>query len=129
MADDPLQHRAFADAIVERAATQLRELLVRLAREAQPFPPFPGAMFVYGIEVEPPPGSPHGCVILMDDGALYELQIGLDEDAVARGGDQVATRHEATVKLELPSDEYVLFAHRAALAVVAVLEARVGSAP
>jgi hypothetical protein len=128
MTDDPLQHRAFADAIVDRAATQLRALLVRLAREAQPFPPFPGAMFVYGIEVEPPPGSAHGCVIVMDDGDLYELQVGLDEDAVARGGDRVAMRHEANVRLELPPDEYVLFAHRAALALVDHLEARAGGA-
>lgn len=128
MPDDPLQHRAFADAIVERAASQLRDLLGRVVREARPLPPFPAAMFVHGIEVEPPTGSGHGCVIVMDDGELYELQVGLDEDAVARGGDAVATRHEETVPLSLPPDEYVPFAHRAVLAVAEHLAARAGGA-
>jgi hypothetical protein len=124
MASDPLQHRAYADAIVQRAAEQLRELLKRVAAEARPFPPFPGSMFTYGIEVEPPAGSPYGCVILCDDGELYELQIGLDEEEVARGGDHVATRHEASVKLEdLEPADYVAYAHRAVLAAVAHLEA------
>jgi hypothetical protein len=123
MADDPLQHRAFADAIVERAAGQLRELLQRVAKQVDPFPPFPGAMFTYGIEVDPPAGSPHGCVVVMDDGELYELQIGLDEDEIAQGGDHVASRHEATVRLELAPADYVPYAHRAVLALVAHLEA------
>ena len=59
MADrsDPLQQRAVADAIVQRAADGLRELLAALARRIDPFPPFPGALFAYGIEVEPPAAS------------------------------------------------------------------------
>lgn len=123
MAEDPLQHRAFADAIVERAATQLRELMQRMAKQIDPFPPFPGAMFTYGIEVESPPGSPFGCVIVMDDGDLYELQIGLDEEEIARGGDHVASREESTVRIEAPPADYVALAHRAVLALVAHLEA------
>jgi hypothetical protein len=127
MADDPLQHRAYADAIVERAASQLRELLERVAKQLDPFPPFPGAMFTHGIEVDPPAGSEQGCVIVMDDGELYELQIGMDEEEIARGGDHVATRHEAPVKLDLEADEYVAFAHRAVLAIVRELEASGGA--
>ncbi|MBM3141020.1 MAG: hypothetical protein FJZ92_12640 [Chloroflexi bacterium] len=124
MAEDPLQHRAYADALVERAAGQLRDLVQRLAREVAPSPPFPGSMFTYGIEVEPPAGSPHGCVIVMDDGELYELQIGLDDEEVARGGDHVASRRELTVKLELPPADYVAYAHRAVGALVETLEQR-----
>jgi hypothetical protein len=127
VAEDPLQHRAFADAIVERAAQQLRELLQRVAKQIDPFPPFPGAMFTYGIEVEPPAGSPHGCVIVMDDGELYELQIGLDEDEIARGGDHVASRQESPVPLELAPADYVAYAHRAVLALVEHLEASAAS--
>ena len=52
MADDPLQHRAHADLIAQRAADQLRELLRTVASQIDPFPPFPGSMFSYGIEVE-----------------------------------------------------------------------------
>jgi hypothetical protein len=126
MADDPLQHRAFADAIVERAAAQLRELLQRVAKQVDPFPPFPGAMFTYGIEVEATPGSPYGCVIVMDDGGLYELQIGLDDEELARGGDHVASRQERAVALELPPAEFIPLAHRAVLTLVARLEATAG---
>ena len=124
MANDPLQHRAYADAIVERAATQLRDLLKTLAGELQPFPAFPGAMFAYGIEVDPPSGSDLGCVILSDDGELYELQIGLDDEEIARGGDHVATRHEETARLDLPPADYVTYAHRAVQAAIAELERR-----
>ncbi len=123
MADDPLQHRAFADAVVERAATQLRELIERLAKQIDPFPVFPGSMFTYGIEVDPPEGSPYGCVIVMDDGRLHELQIGLDEDELARGGDHVASRNETAVALDLPPADYVPYAWRAVRALVAHLEA------
>ena len=123
MADDPLQQRAFADAIVERASDQLRQLLQQLARAGQPFPPFPGAMFVHGIEVEPPPGSAHGCVIVTDDGALHELQIGLDEEEIARGGDHVATRRETAHLLELAPADFIPHAHRAIRALVDHLEA------
>ena len=123
MAEDPCEQRAFADAIVERAADQLRELLQRLAHAGRPFPPFPGAMFVHGIEVEPPPGSARGCVIVTEDGTLQELQIGLDEDEIARGGDHVATRHEATVSLELAPADFIPYAHRAVQALVDRFEA------
>jgi hypothetical protein len=127
MADDPLQHRAFADAIVERAATQLGELLERVAKQLDPFPPFPGAMFTYGVEVALGDGSPYGCVIVMDDGHLYELQIGLDDEEIARGGDHVASRQETTVRLEPAPAEYIPIAHRAVLALVEQLEATTGA--
>lgn len=123
MADDPLLHRAHADLIAERAAEQLRELLKTLAGQIDPFPSFPGAMFAYGIEVEPPDagGDARGCVILAEDGELYELQIGLDEEQV-EGGSQVAMRAEERVPLEdLSPAEYVGYAHRAVTAAVEYL--------
>ena len=119
---DPFQQRAVADAIVQRAADGLRELLVALARRSDPFPPFPGALFAYGIEVEPPAASDLGCVILGDDGALYELQLGLDADQIAAGGDAVAARYEQLVKLDLPPADYIAYAHRAVDAATDYLE-------
>ena len=66
-----------------------------MAAEIDPFPPFPGSMFSYGIEVDPgaggasgsagPEGAGRGCVVLAEDGELYELQIGLDVDQVESG--------------------------------------------
>ncbi len=112
-----------ADAVVTRAADQLREQLKRVAAAVDPFPAFPGAVFAYGIEVEPI-GTEHGCVILGDDGALYELQIGMDAAPAAFDSDQVATRHEELVPLEVPPAEFVTYAHRAITAAAAYLEAQ-----
>ncbi len=120
MAEDPLLHRAHADLIAERAAGQLRELLKKLVAEIDPFPPFPGAMFAYGIEVEPPAGAgdAHGCVILAEDGELYELRVGMDVEAVASGS-ALAIRSEERIDLDgLTPAEYVGYAHRAVAAAV-----------
>jgi len=123
MADDPLLHRAHADLIVQRTADQLRELLKKLVAEIDPFPPFPGSMFAYGIEIEPPSGSgdDYGCVILAEDGELYELQVGMDVEQAATGAG-VAVRSEDRVNLDdLPAAEYVGYAHRAVTAAVEYL--------
>ena len=73
MAGDPLVHRAHADVIAQRAAEQLRELLLAVVAEMDPFPPFPGSMFSYGIEVPPVEGdgSALGCVVLAEYRELY----------------------------------------------------------
>jgi hypothetical protein len=113
--------RAHADSIVERAASELRELLPRIARVIDPFPPFPGAMFTYGIEVDPRgelPGD-YGCVVLGDDGGLYELVLTHDA-AQEPAGDPVATRSEELRPLdEMPAADFVAYAHRAVLAAAA----------
>ena len=121
---DPLRHRAHADAIVQRAAGQLRELLRSLAGEIDPFPEFPGSFFSYGIEVEPPPGdAERGCVVLGEDGALYELQIGVEADQLDTD-DPATGRSEVRLPLEddLTPAEYVAYAYRAMEAAVAHLE-------
>ncbi len=117
-------HRALADAIVARAAAELRDLLPRVAGGIRPFPPFPGAMFVYGIEVDPRgelPGD-YGCVVLGEDGGLYELV--LEHDATQEpAGDPVATRTEELRPLdEMPAADFVAYAHRAVLAAGAQVE-------
>jgi len=125
MATDPLLHRAHADAILERAATGLRELLQTVARELDPFPEFPGAYFSYGIEVPLPPtiGGDIGCVVLAEDGDLYELQIGLDPEQI-ESRDPVAMRSEERVPLDLAPADYIACARRALEEALAVLEAR-----
>ena len=120
---DPMQERALADVAVTRAAQQLREQLKRVAAAIDPFPVFPGAVFAYGIEVEPI-GTEQGCVILGDDGALYELQIGVDAAQAALDSDQVGTRHEELIPLDVPPAEFVIYAHRAIMSATAYLESR-----
>ncbi|MCY4615995.1 MAG: hypothetical protein OXC71_06350 [Chloroflexi bacterium] len=121
--NDQLRHRAHADAIVERAGSQLGELLQELATNIDPFPEFPGSFFSYGIEVEPLPGdSERGCVVLGEDGALYELQVGsevgqLDTDDPATG------RSEVRLPLEdLDAASYLHYAYRAVEAALAHME-------
>ncbi len=117
MAGDPLVHRAHADVIVQRAADQLRELLQAVVAEIDPFPPFPGAMFSYGIEIKPGAGG-RGCVVLAEDGELYELQIGLDVGQVERGNPLAMRSEERTHLDDLPPAEYVDYAQRAVAAAV-----------
>ncbi|MGE0133512.1 MAG: hypothetical protein AB7L91_04385 [Dehalococcoidia bacterium] len=119
--DDPLQHQAHADLIVQRAAEQLRNVLRTVATQIRPFPEFPGSFFSYGIEVEADEASGRGCIVLGEDGELYELLIGLDVAEVATG-DPAAMRSEERVLLEdLPQATYVALAHRAVTAAVEYL--------
>lgn len=120
---DPMQERAIADAVVTRAAQQLREQLKRIAAAIDPFPAFPGAVFAYGIEVEPV-GTEQGCVILGDDGGLYELQIGVDDAQAALDAEQVGTRHEELVPLDVAPADFVTYAHRAIVAATEYLQQR-----
>ena len=122
--DEPRHLRALADATVQRAAEDLQTQLAALVRQVGAFPPFPGAVFAYGIEVEPPAHSSLGCVVVGDDGELYEFQIGLDHEAIGSGGDALAQRHEELRKLELPPREFIAYAHGAIEALTAYLEGR-----
>jgi len=110
---DPMTLRATADALVGRVADQLRDQLKQVAALIDPFPPFPGAMFAYGFEIDPPFGGDpeRGCIILGDDGALYELRIGLDPAQL--GADASAERQEELIPVDLPAPVYVAYAHRA----------------
>jgi hypothetical protein len=127
--DDPLQHQAHADLIVQRAADQLRQLLQTLTAQIKPFPEFPGTFFSYGIEVDTGVPSEEGCIVLGEDGELYELQIGLDVTQVA-SGDPAAMRSEERILLEdLPPATYVAYAHRAVTAAVEYLLKQQEAAP
>ncbi len=121
--NDLLRHRAHADAIVERAGSQLGELLQELATSIEPFPEFPGSFFSYGIEVEPPAGdSERGCVVLGEDGALYELQVGSEVDQLDTD-DPATGRSEVRLPLEdLDAASYLHYAYRAVEAALAHME-------
>jgi hypothetical protein len=125
MPEDPLEYKAEADAALDRLAQRLRRLLREAAGELDPFPPFPGAFFTYGIEVEAPGiDSPErGCVVLAPDGELYELVMGQDVMALALDQtDPVAMREEKLKKLEgLHPRDYIVYAYEALTKVVELL--------
>lgn len=125
MPDDPLEYKAEADAALDRLAQRLRRLLQEAAGQLVPFPPFPGAFFTHGIEIEAPGvDSPErGCVVLAPDGELYELEMGQDVTALALDQtDPVALREERLKKLEdLHPRDYVVYAYSALTRVVEIL--------
>jgi len=123
--EDPLQYKLEADEALERLAGRLRRLLHEAAARLEPFPPFPGAFFTHGIEVEAPglESPERGCVVLGPDGELYELEMGQDIAALALDQtDPVALREERLKKLEeLHPRDYVAYAYAALTRVVELL--------
>lgn len=115
MPRDPLARKREADRIIEDAAGRLRELLQDAARSLRPFPPFPGAFFTNAVEVslEGVERPDLGCIVVAEDGDLYELEIKIDfSDEFA--SDPVQARDEKLKKLEdLHPRDYVVLAYNA----------------
>lgn len=123
--DDAMSRKNQADMILDRAAMQLRELLEEAAGQLRPFPPFPGAFFTNAIEVEADAAdSPErGCVVVCEDGELYELKMSIDFSADAQ--DPVAARDETLTKLdELHPRDYIALAYDALTRVTEALVER-----
>ena len=124
MAPDPLRFKNEADDALERAADRLRRLLGESCALLDPFPPFPGAFFSYGIEIDARAvESPdRGCVVLASDGELYELEMRQDlPDSDMEIADPVALRDEKMTALDLHPLEYVVYAYEALRAVTELL--------
>ena len=122
MPNDALARKTQADLIIDRTAQQLRVLLEEAAKELRPFPPFPGAFFTNAVEVnlEGVERADLGCIVVGEDGGLYELEIEIDfNDGVV---DMVQAREERLKKLDdlHPRDEIVL-AHNALTQVTELL--------
>ena len=77
---DALARKTQADLIIDRTAQQLKLLLEEAAKELRPFPPFPGAFFTNAVEVnmEGVERPDFGCIVVGEDGGLYELEIKID---------------------------------------------------
>ncbi len=121
---DPLEFKNEADAALERAATRLRAVLQEAVAHLDPFPPFPGAFFSYGIEIDVPGVSlpDVGCVVLGQDGELYELKMGQDVPAMEmEATDPVALRQEELKPLDLHPRDYLVFGYNALVKVVELL--------
>lgn len=122
--EDPLELKYDADAVVERAADRLRAVLQDAVARLDPFPPFPGAYFSYGIEIEAPgfEGPHRGCVVLNEDAEFYELEMGSELPAFEYEiTDPVAIRKEELKPLELHPREYLVYAYNAIARVTEIL--------
>ncbi len=97
--------RRMADEALAAAADQVEALLREAALELRPFPPFPGAFFTMGVEVEPDGvlNNEIGCVIVTEAGDLRELQLSFDDEgpaALLGANDPISMRDETLVELE-----------------------------
>lgn len=117
MKSDPFARKTQADLIIDRTAQQLGMLLKEAALELRPFPPFPGAFFTYGVEVnlEGVERPDLGCVVVGEDGELYELEMKIDfGDEFGEVADVVQARDETLKKLEdLHPRDYIVLAYNA----------------
>lgn len=111
---DAMARKAQADLLLERMALELRGLLEEAAGQLRPFPPFPGAFFTNAIEVEAAADESlhRGCIVVCEDGELYELEMKIDfSDEVV---DMVQARDETLRKLDdLHPRDYVVLAYNA----------------
>ncbi len=122
---EPSARLRYADDVLARAADQLEALLKEAALQLRPFPPFPGAFFTFGVEVEPDGVQDRnvGCVVVSEEGELKELLISLDgEDPAFGPSDPIAMRDEQLVDLELNSFDRLLFAHHGLRAITGLLD-------
>jgi len=122
--EDPLEFKYDADAILERTADRLRQVLHDAVRQLDPFPPFPGSFFSFGIEIEAPgmESPDRGCVVLGEDGEFYELKMGEEMPTFEMDiTDPVAMRKEELKPLEMHPQEYAVYAYNAIAAVTEIL--------
>lgn len=122
---DPLLRKAQADLIFERTAKQLKQLLQEACAELDPFPPFPNAFFTNAIECEESSAANagRGCIVVCEDGELYELEFGIDHDAIELSGswDPVTARKEERKKVDLHPRDYLVYAYNGLTAVTELL--------
>ncbi len=120
MANEALLRKTQADLILERAAMQVQALLKEACDELRPFPSFPNALFTNAIECDIDGGDPEvGCIVVADDGELYELQMGVDHDSIELmdSWDPVTARKETLKKLEFHPRDQLQYAYAGLVAV------------
>jgi hypothetical protein len=120
MANEALLRKTQADLILERSAMQIQALLQEACAELKPFPSFPNAIFTNAIECEVDGGDPeYGCIVVADDGELYELQMGIDHDSIELmdSWDPVTARKETLKKIELHPRDRLVYAYAGLVAV------------
>ena len=98
-----------AESVLRDAAARLRELLAELAQSLRPFPAFLNMDSLQAVELEPPFASTadHGCVVVLPEGEICEMDLSVMPGIQGvMDFDQV----ERFTELELPDEEYIVYA-------------------
>ena len=98
-----------AESVLHDAAARLKELLAALAQSLRPFPAFLNMDSLQAVELEPhlAPTTDHGCVVVLPEGEICEMDLSLMPGIQSiMDIDQV----EQFTELELPDDEYIVYA-------------------
>ena len=107
--DGTKDFQAVGDAVLQDAAARLRELLAELAHNLRPFPAFLNMASVQAVELEPPFASTadHGGVVVLPEGDICEMDL-----SVMPGiqGIMDIDQVERFTELELPDEEYIVYA-------------------
>ena len=101
--------QAAGESALASAAAQLHDLLAELAPRLRPFPSFLEMVSLQAVELDPPirPTADRGCVVVLPDGEIAELDLtAVPGIQGVRDIDQVEEFRE----LELPAEEYILYA-------------------
>ena len=122
---DPLVARAVADAVVERAANELKKLIKQLALAFDPFPGFMGLNTVQAIEVEPSGtvNTDLGCIVICPDGELREFVLQMVPGPIDVGG---VDNIEQFKDIELSHGDFVAYAYAAVQQLTTLLEDKTG---
>ena len=118
---EKLQEATFA--ALEEAAARLRQVLAELASRLRPFPAFLNMTSVQAVELDPAfrPAADRGCVVVLPGGEICELDL-----SVMPGiqGIMDIDQVEEFRELELPPEEYIVYAATAIRAMAGELARR-----
>ncbi len=112
-----------AETGLEEAVAGLAQILAEMASQLEPFPAFLNMMSVQAIELEPVLQSreDRGCLVVCPDGGIRRLELtAIPGVAGVADVDQV----EQFQELDLPPEEYIVFAAQAAELLYAELRRR-----
>ena len=97
---------------LSQLAGELRQALAEKAGQLRPFPAFLGMATIQAIELEPDEHVPvdRGCVVVTPEGAICGLDLVRILGAEGAVGEDFV---EELTELELPAEEYVIYARAA----------------
>ncbi len=109
-----------AQDLVKQTASRLHDTLAEMAGSLIPFPYFMGSLEVQAVEAEPGGvrKAERGCIVVCADGEMYEFTMKVE----STGGDFGLDRTDKVERVDLPPEEYIVYAYNAIKEMAALLE-------